>query len=228
MGARQWPFSVKGARAWKKLKSRGGCTTSQSEDGITCQQGIYSLMAFVAKMIRSDYYLGLGQGNNSGSVDAAIVFQVLVDKDGDRVLEKVVPYVGGYVRTHWFEGSGANAMKKSECMLDEEWKIHGRYEEWYGNGQRKMLVSYHHGNPCGPFAFWSPAGVKVAEYEMTSVADMGCGVYRRWDEEGRRTLKVVYEHSKPVYGGYAWSKDGRRRHISAREVERIVGIVSED
>ena len=186
-------------------------------------------------MIRSDYFLGLSQGDGSGfdgqDEAAAIAFQVLVDKDDDQVLEKVVPYVGGYVRTHWFEGigglEGSGVKKKSECMLNGEWQIHGRYEEWYVNGQRKMMVTYHHGNPCGPFAFWSPAGVKVAEYEMTSVADMGCGVYRRWDEEGRRKLKVVYEHSKPVYGGYVWSKDGRRRHISVREVERIVGIVSE-
>jgi hypothetical protein len=173
-------------------------------------------------MILSEYYLGLGEG---GAAAESIVFTKIVDKEGDYIVQKDVPCMEGVLRTQWFELTGA---KKSECILDADWKVHGMYKQWYMEGGLKAVINYSHGDACGVFTMWNKKGVKVVDYVHTSAKDMGCGIYTRWNNQGAKVLETEYVNSKPVHGGYIWTSDGTKTYVSPKGMERIIGVVVED
>jgi antitoxin component YwqK of YwqJK toxin-antitoxin module len=173
-------------------------------------------------MILSDYYLGLGEG---AAPAESIVFTKIIDKEGDYIVQKDVPCVEGVLRTQWFELTGT---KKSECMLDADWKVHGMYKQWYMEGGLKAIITYNHGTARGPFTMWNKEGVKVVDYTHTSNEDMGCGIYTRWNNQGAKVLETEYVNSKPVHGGYIWTRDGTKTYVSPKGMERIIGVVYED
>lgn len=181
-----------------------------------------SVLLKMNSMILSDYYLGLGEG---GAQAESIVFKRVVDKEGDYIVQKDVPCTGGVLRSQWFELSGS---KKSEYMLDADWKIHGMYKQWYMEGGPKAFITYSHGKACGPFTMWNREGQKLVDYVHTTNDDIGCGMYTRWNNQGAKVLEVEYVDSKPIHGGYIWTRDGTKTYVSAMGIECIIGVVCEE
>lgn len=60
---------------------------------------------------------------------------------------------------------------------------HGKWFEWYVNGQKHIEGQYHEDSRVGVWTWWYPSGKKMQQgyFVRGNVA----GIWKQWDEEGR-------------------------------------------
>ena len=101
---------------------------------------------------------------------------------------------------------------------------HGKWEEWYSNGQLKMSGQYNHDKKVGQFSYWYPNGQKATEGNYS--ADKHDGIWVWWHQNGQKSVTGNFRKGHLVDQWRWWAVNGKLTkqmlHDGTRSFESLV------
>lgn len=84
---------------------------------------------------------------------------------------------------------------------------HGRWQEWYPNGQPKMLGQYKYNKMVGQFSYWHSNGQKAAEGEY--LQDKHHGIWVWWHQNGQKSVTGDFDKGRLIDEWRWWAENGK-------------------
>lgn len=84
---------------------------------------------------------------------------------------------------------------------------HGKWQEWYPNGQPKMSGQYNHDKKVGQFTYWHSNGQKAAEGQY--LADKHEATWVWWHQNGQKSVTGSFQNGLLVDQWRWWAEDGK-------------------
>ncbi|MGI9430181.1 MAG: toxin-antitoxin system YwqK family antitoxin, partial [Bythopirellula sp.] len=133
-----------------------------------------------------------------------------------RITKKTMHRRGNQVK---FEGNFL-APTSVQTSADDYWNLqfakyepqgeelrHGKWQEWYSNGQPKMSGQYDHNQMVGQFTYWHPNGQKAAEGDY--LADKHDGTWVWWHQNGQKSVAGSFQNGLLVDQWRWWAENGK-------------------
>ena len=133
-----------------------------------------------------------------------------------RITKKTMHRRGNQVK---FEGNFL-APTSVQSVADDFWNLqfakyepqgeelrHGKWQEWYSNGQLKMSGQYDHDKMVGQFTYWHSNGQKAAEGEY--VEDKHDGTWVWWHQNGQKSVTGGFQDGNLIDQWRWWAENGK-------------------
>jgi antitoxin component YwqK of YwqJK toxin-antitoxin module len=101
---------------------------------------------------------------------------------------------------------------------------HGKWQEWYPNGQLQVSGQYDHDLKVGRFTYWHANGQKSAEGEFRS--DKHDATWVWWHENGQKAVTGQFRAGALVGNWHWWSEDGRLTKQIAEDGTQVFDSVA--